>query len=64
MHVALLHEIRPLQYAEWGALYLAGMLSIHDYGKDGGMYIMPGCIANVNWKLLNKDETRSANDEK
>ena len=38
--------------------------AIHDYGKHGGMYIIPGCIANVNRKLLNKDHTRSPNDEK
>lgn len=34
---------------------------IDNCGKDGGMYI---CIANVNWKLLNTDDTRSPNDEK
>ena len=38
--------------------------TIHDYGKDGGMYIFSGCIANVNWKLLKKDDARSPNDEK
>ena len=37
--------------------------AIHDYGKDGGMYIFPGCIANVNWKLLNTDDIGSLNDE-
>ena len=37
---------------------------IHDYGKDGGMYVFSGCIANVNRKLLNKDDTRSPDDEK
>ena len=35
--------------------------TIHNYGKVGGMYIFPGCIANVN---LNKDDTRSSNNEK
>ena len=37
--------------------------SIHDYGKDGDVYIFPGCIANVSWKLLNKDDTRSPNEK-
>ena len=32
---------------------------IHDYGKDIGVY-----IANVNWKLPNKDDRRSPNAEK
>ena len=36
----------------------------HDYGKDSGMYILPGCIANVNSKLLSKDNTSSPNNEK
>ena len=29
--------------------------------KNGGMYIFPECIGNVNWKLLNKDDRRSSN---
>ena len=37
---------------------------VHDYGKDGGMYIFPECVTNANWKLLNKDDKRSPNDEK
>ena len=27
------------------------------------MYIFPGCIANVNYKLLHNDDIRSPNDE-
>ena len=32
--------------------------------KTWRMYIFPGCIADVNRKLVNKDDTRSPNDKK
>ncbi len=32
--------------------------------KDGGMYILPECIACMKSKWLNKDDTKSPNDVK
>ena len=32
--------------------------------KDGGMYILPECIASIKTQCLNKDDTKSPNDEK
>ena len=32
--------------------------------KDGGMYILPKCIASIKSKWLNKDDTKSSDDEK
>ena len=43
---------------------VASFRPIHDYGKDGVLYIFPECPADVNWKLLNKYDTMSPNDEK
>ena len=30
--------------------------TIHVYGEDGGVYIFPECIANVERELLNRDD--------
>jgi hypothetical protein len=32
--------------------------------KDGNMYILPECIANIKSEWQNKDDTKSPNDEK
>ena len=31
--------------------------------KDGGMYILPECVASIKSKLLNKDDTKSPNEK-
>ena len=39
-------------YANWKLLVRScGRLIIHDYRNNGGVYVFPGYIANVNWKF-------------
>ena len=59
-------DISPKKYLLGNRIsfHVINELAIRDYEKDGDMYIFPGCIANVNGKLLNKDDTKSPNDEK